>query len=959
MLNKKNRYLKALIGILLASVIVSSTLSTIALTEDSENSSANNNAVTLNTGEYSEYLSKHSSEKYSQEKITISAGSIISAESNSAIKSEDGIEVVHISNENKYAEYRFTVNESGLFNINLAYKPVEGSGMNIRLGFQFDGVSPYKELDDVSFSRIWEDKNEKLQLNDNGDELRPEQKEKFRFNTQWVENALGIYNLPYAVFLEKGVHTLKINRVTEELLISNIVLEQYGANIPDYDTYIKENSNISKASKDYTIEAETAFEKSSSTLAATIDNTNAGMSPANATKQVVNSFGKDYWKENSQWASWTVPEDVEEGLYILRFRAKQSENVGIATFRKLYINGEIPFMGAECVRFEYIDGWQISTFQDDEPYLVALKAGDVITLEATTGPMAEPLNKIYTSVNMLNDIYQSIIMVTSPSPDSERDYNIQKEIPTLIDDFKNARKLIDSVGKDISAIMGEKNSKVYFINKFVTLLDSFIENYRLIVPELSNFKSHIDSYAGQTYDFNILPLELDKIILMSPESQAPEADVGFGEYMSFQFKRFIVSFFSDYEKKSTDKNTNITVWTSLGRDQAQAMKQIILNDFTPKTGINVDFKITTVGLANAILSGKEPDIALSLAPEDVIDFAMRGKVLELSDYIKNLPRDYMEQFTDNIWDLFRYKNNIYAMPITQEFYVLFYRTDIFEKLGLEVPDTWDDFYKVLRELQRNNFSVGIQESSSGTPGISAGIMFYESLLFQNGEEYYADNMTKVNFESNGGKKAFLDWVELYKSYGLDVDYDATSRFRSGEMPLIVSGFSFFNTISTVAPEISSRWEMAPFPALVDKNGNLNRATASSGSGTMILKSAKERGKADEAFEFVKWWAGADAQVKYSSVMQSLQGIAGRPSVANMSAFEKLGWSDKDLELITEQRKYTKVKSQVPGSYIVSRYLTNALRTSYNNEVDPLRQLSIQCRKINVELERKREEFQKN
>lgn len=42
---------------------------------------------------------------------------------------------------------------------------------------------------------------------------------------------------------------------------------------------------------------------------------------------------------------------------------------------------------------------------------------------------------------------------------------------------------------------------------------------------------------------------------------------------------------------------------------------------------------------------------------------------------------------------------IYSMPETMNFWVLFYRTDVLEKLGLEVPDTMDDVIDMLPELQ--------------------------------------------------------------------------------------------------------------------------------------------------------------------------------------------------------------------------------------------------------------------
>lgn len=958
MLKKKQIYVKPIIFGLLISMLFSNI--GIAAAADNQVLNDGNTEVFSDVADsdYANYMENYKSANFSSQVIELNIHSVTDTENKNSVSVEDDRNAILINSDNKFAEYSFEVKEEGLYNICLDYKPVKDTAMDIRLGFMIDGKSPYQELDDISFTRIWVNAQEEIQKDESGNEIRPEQTEKYAFRYGWAEDDIGLYRKPYAVYLKNGIHTFRINRVTESVLISSVILKDYSADIPAYKEY---NSEIqaSAGTEDYIVEAESSIEKSHSSLAATIDTGDAGMSPVNPAYRVVNSFGQSSWTENGQWASWQVPDNLKEGKYILRFRAKQNGNVGTVSYRKLLVNGSVPFKEAESIGFKYYDGWQIATFGVETPYLIHLKSGDVLTLTATTGPMAEPLKHIYDSVNSLNDIYQSIIMVTGTSPDTERDYNIQKEIPTLLEDFQNAKNSLKNISDSISDIIGSNNPKVFFIQKFIHLLDSFIENYRLIVPKLSTFKSYIESFAGETYDFNSLPLELDQIMIMSPDSKIPNGEAGFFKSFAFELKRFIYSFTTNHNTENKSETNSIDVWCSLGRDQAQSVKQLIENNFTPKTGIKVNFKISNIALAEAILSGCEPDVSLSVAQDVPIDLAIRGQALDLKDYIATLSDDYMAQFHESAWTPFQYKGGIYAMPITQTFQMLYYRTDVFKKLGLEVPNTWEEFYMTVRELQRNNFQVGIQESNAANPGISASIALYETLLMQNGSDYYNSDLTKVNFESTGGKQAFLDWVKLYKEYDAEKDFDLNSRFRSGEMPLAMADYNFCLTLQTVAPEISGRWTMAPMPATVDSDGNLNRTVVTGLTGTIILTGAKNRGKADQAFEFVKWWADSDAQVNYSNIMESLQGVSGRPAVANMRAFSKLGWSQSDQNIIVAQREHIKSVQQIPGTYIIYRHLTNALRTSYSDDVDPLRQLNIQCRDINTELARKRAEFEKN
>lgn len=38
---------------------------------------------------------------------------------------------------------------------------------------------------------------------------------------------------------------------------------------------------------------------------------------------------------------------------------------------------------------------------------------------------------------------------------------------------------------------------------------------------------------------------------------------------------------------------------------------------------------------------------------------------------------------------------------------MYYRTDVFEELGLEIPNTWNDVLELIPTLQRNNMSIGL------------------------------------------------------------------------------------------------------------------------------------------------------------------------------------------------------------------------------------------------------------
>lgn len=940
---KKNKKLKRLFILRLAVMIsLTTAISPIAYaTEEKDESNERTEEVKSYGSEYGQYLEEHQDKPFVKNGITMDMNE------------------KEVSHNVTMAEATFEVQEEGMYQICMTYTDLLNDDLSIEVGFYFDEEVPYSELGNVTFSKVYEKKSDKVEKDEFGNEIRPEVVEKQRPITEWARNKTGMYSEPYAIFLTAGKHTLTIKNVLGAISVSSIELKMFEEPVP-YDAYISAYAEENRAGEsEYQIEAEDIYEVSESTLSATSDSTNAGMSPASSTKTLINSFGQDSWNSDGQWGSWKVPENVKAGLYKLSFRVKQTGAVGIYTYRKLYINGEVPFAEANALKFSYDTKWQIQTFGEENPYYVYLKPGDILTLEATTGEMTEAVNKIYTTMNLLNDIYQSIIIVTGTEPDDNRDYNIHREIPTLLEDMKLASREIDEIGHMISDIMGDTNSKVYFMHRFVNLLNGFVENYRTIVSELDTFKSYIDSFSAQTYDFNNLPLEIDWISLAREDAKEREANAGWWKSFVFEIQRFFHSFSKEVSKKN-DKGETITVWCSLGRDQMQAVKNLIESDFVPKTGINVDLKMTTTTLSEAILAGREPDVSLSVEQTVPIDLALRNQIVDLTPYLENASKEYLEQFNESAWTPFEYDGGVYAIPLTQDFHMMFYRKDILDNLGIELPDTWEELYSVMRQLQKSNFQVGIKESDSSSAGLSSAIPIFDMFLYQNGGTYFNEELTQSAFESNEGKAAFKQWVSLYSEYGLTTSFDELSRFRSGEMPIIISSQALYKNISVTAPEIAGRWGMTCVPGTQQEDGTIDRSESSTVTGTIILKGAQARGVADEAFEFVSWWTDAETQYEYSTAMESIQGVAGRVSTANTKTFERLSWTKEEKEVLKAQREYVIAINQIPGMYIINRSLTSALRNSYESTaVDPFMQLNIQNSIVNEEIVRKRKEFVQN
>ena len=150
---------------------------------------------------------------------------------------------------------------------------------------------------------------------------------------------------------------------------------------------------------------------------------------------------------------------------------------------------------------------------------------------------------------------------------------------------------------------------------------------------------------------------------------------------------------------------SIKVWIGTGRDQAQALKTMIEDTFTPQTGIRVDLELVDMNiLLQATLAGQGPDVALGVDPSQPMNYGS-GCGLDLAafpDFQEIADRFYpasLEPFTFRDW--------VFALPEQLPFFMLFYRQDILAELGIDVPQTWDEVLQVIPELQKLNMNFGL------------------------------------------------------------------------------------------------------------------------------------------------------------------------------------------------------------------------------------------------------------
>ncbi len=861
------------------------------------------------------------------------------------------------------AEVTWTVNvpQGGLYNIRLDYLTTESRGVDIERQILINGELPFSGAGTLCFSRLWTDK-EPVRKDNQGNDIRPSQIEVFETQTAYCQDDMGYQTEPYAFYFREGENTLTLKSVNEPMILTGLTLTPI-VRYPSYREYLAEQPEVAMSAEaqaySQTIQGESAGLRSSPSLYARYDRSSPQTVPYSVSNTVLNYIGGDPWTHAGEWIQWDfeVPED---GYYHISIKGRQMYQRGALSARTVFIDGKVPFEDLEAVTFGYNTGWEMRTLADGEgnPFRFYLTKGThTIRMEVTLGQMGPVLKRVEDSIFRLNQVYRKLLVLTGANPDRFRDYNLAKIYPEAIQAMDLESKRLYKIVDDVVATTGEKSDRVAAAQALANQLEQFVANNDRITESFVNFKDNITSLGTAMQNMSESKLDVDLIMITGEKAPIPKVGGSFFAGLIHEIRSCASSFFVDYNTlgdKYDDTDDVLELWITTGRDQSTVLKTMVDDSFTTATGIKVNVKLVQAdAILTAVVAGNGPDVVLSVSGWFAVNYAMRNAVEDLSRFPDF--EEVIQPFTDSILEPLTYNNGIrkvvYGLPETQNFPLLFYRTDVMEELGLPIPQTWDELIAELPTIQGNSLTVAVN-----FPDIAvADISVLDSMIFQNGGSIYDADGKKTLIDSEAGVAAFKRYTSLYNDYGLPTVFDFVSRFRSGEMPLGVASYATYNTLMVSAPEIRGLWDFTMFPGTIREDGTLDRTVQTDGLCCMMVATKNEKTR-QNAWEFMKWWVGKDAQTRFGREMESILGSSARYQTANRDALKQLAWSGSQLAVLEEQMAHTRGFPEIAGGYSTTRHITNAIRRVINTKEDPRETLLNYARTINEEIRIKRQEF---
>ena len=925
-------------------------------------------------GTYTLYLNAHSGAARPKQNIEVDVTSYIDAEDAKVTDEYEGAEKALYTGNDSKVTWEVDVPEEGFYNVYLEYMTVKSRGVAIERAFYVNGELPFQNASDMTFLRMWTDASEP-RVDNRGNEIRPTQTEVYGWQSTYLKDKMGYVSEPYQFYFEKGKNTITLEAVNEPMVLRklDIVAVEDEFKYADY-TAAQTGTKAAGSGLDYVqiVQGEDSTVRSESSLYAKYDRASAITKPYSITKTILNYIGGEAWRNPGQWIEWNV-EVPEDGYYHLCIKGRQNYDRGNISYRSLSIDGEVPFDEMKQVAFRFGNDWESLVLSDesDKPYFFYLTKGThTVRLEATLGDMGMILEELSDSTFRLNQMYRTLLVYTGATPDQYRDYKVDQVYPEIMEAMSLESKRLYKIVDEVVETTGQKADKIASAQTLAQQLERFCEKPEKITLEFTTFKENISALGSAILSMSETKLDIDYIAVYGENAKLDKDKSNFFKKAAHEVKSFFASFFIDYDAVGdvyADESNTVKVWVLTGRDQGTILKSMIDDTFTPATGIPINVEIVGAdALLNAVVAGNGPNVVLSVGAGQPVDFALRNAVEDLTQFADY--EEVLKEFAPSTYRQYTLDDSLYALPETLFYNVMFYRKDVLEDLELEVPQTWKELIEMLPTIQGNNLSVGIPTAagSSGSAAAStavasaqADLSMYFTLLYQQGGDLYNDKGTQTIINNEAGVAAFKEYTKYFTDYGIPVIYDFVTRFRSGEMPIGIANFTTYNTLVVSAPEIAGLWDFTLVPGTekTDENGNsyIDRSAFVSGSATMMLKTEDEKLK-QSAWEFMKWWASSDTQVRFGREIEALLGSSARYATANMEAIKQLSWSASDIEILEEQLSYTVGIREVPGGYYTGRHISNACRKVINEKTDPRETIIDYSIKIDEELTKKRKEF---
>ena len=354
-------------------------------------------------------------------------------------------------------------------------------------------------------------------------------------------------------------------------------------------------------------------------------------------------------------------------------------------------------------------------------------------------------------------------------------------------------------------------------------------------------------------------------------------------------------------------------------EMVDTLKEII-KDFE-KENPKIHVKMTSVPSAGTVLktrmlAGDAPDV-INIYPQNV-DFKEWAKAGYFEDmtgksYLENIKNNYAENYAVN--------GKIYSVPLSANVSGIYFNKTKFDELGLKVPETWDEFETLVKQIKADGETPFALAGSEGWTLNGYHQLAYISVTGSGDKANDYLRFSPVNSISTSDSevKGVLTRLDLLADKGNQqtnwqgASYnDSVVAFATGKALMMPGGSWVLAAIKQQDPN----FEVSTFAFPGEKAGQ--EVTVGAGDLALSISSSTKHKK--ECEKFISYMASAEAMQKYYDVDGSPVSVEGvvEDDKSPLASLYKLAFTDKHYVWLGENWTSEEDFFSLTANYLMSK-----------------------------------------
>ncbi len=861
---------------------------------------------------------------------------------------------VFLMNELSSVSFMYDGQDSGIISLGLDYYLLDQGTEDTKIALTINNEYQFYESQTLVLPASWMFAEENFPLDRYENELQPQSMKVNQWSNHVLRDMKTMHAYPYSFYVEYG-DEITLSFVNAKVLIGLIQVVTTEP-LMDYESYREMSPAAPIVDTLSMISSRSMVSRSDASIRLRTEQDASSMYYDTQFLKLNTIFG-DSWERGGQTINYEI--DVEtSGYYALSFRYRQYLQNDMISMRSVYINGTIPFQEFLAMAFPYTMQFRNRTLSqaNGEPYYVYLEEGiNTISLEAVNYAYRFALETLQTIMSQIQGLALSIKRYTAGSNDLYRDWEIETYFPQAKNQLIGWADQLDVMYEKLLNLSTNRTpsqlANVKVSSGRLRTLANQINRLPGLMVQFADGDSSVNQMLGALLQEMMRSnLEIERIMVHG-DVALPRSTATFFRSAYEGSARLVLSFINNPYSATQMNEEQINVWVNFPRPYIEIM-QAMIDQFYPG---DREVKLSQMPDENKLIlsniSGQSPDVAVGVNHWIPYDFAARDAALDLRQF--NGYTDTVSHYSKGAMIPYVFEEGVYGLPLTQNFWVTFYRRDIMESIGVNsIPQTWDDVIGILPLLQSYGLNYFLPLSQfSGLKPFVATLPF----IHQFGGQLYAEDGMSTTINEEDTLKGITLMAELFTLYNIPKFVASFyNQFRYGTLPIGIGDLGTYLLLSSAASELDGLWAMDLHPGYRDpETQEINRSSATGAQGSMILANTN---LPDDSWDFLSWWMSTPIQTLFGSTLQSTYGKTYFWNSANLEAFAQSSMPQEYKSVVLEQWEYALEASRIPGTYMVERELSNAWTNIVFQGINPRQAIDEAVRISNREIIYKMAEF---